>query len=54
VLWFSYFGLLALEKGIGWKPTTWIGVVVIGIGTAFATSFLVAPPAYEPKLAEGD
>ena len=26
VLWFSYFVLLALEKGIGWKPTTWIGV----------------------------
>jgi hypothetical protein len=29
-----------------------VGVVVIGIGTAFATSFLVAPPAYEPRLAE--
>ena len=53
VLWFSYFGLLALEKGIGWKPTTWIGVVVIGIGTGFGTSFLIAPPAYGPRLVEG-
>ena len=52
VLWFSYFGLMALEKGIGWKPTTWIGVVVIGIGVAFGTSFLVAPPSYGPRLAE--
>ena len=48
VLWFSYFLLLALEKGIGWKPTTWIGVAVIGFGT----SFLVAPPAYGPRLVE--
>jgi hypothetical protein len=52
VLWFSYFGLLALEQGIGWKPTTWIGVVVIGIGTGFGTSFLIAPPEYGPRLAE--
>ena len=53
VLWFSYFLLLALEKGIGWKPTTWIGVAVIGIGAGFGTSFLVAPPAYGPRLVEG-
>jgi hypothetical protein len=53
VLWFSYFGLMALEKGIGWKPTTWVGVCVIGIGTGFGTAFLVAPPAYGPRLVEG-
>jgi len=53
VLWFSYFVLLALEKGIGWRPTTWIGVCVIGIGAGFGTAFLVAPPAYGPRLVEG-
>jgi hypothetical protein len=53
VLWFSYFIALALEKGIGWKPTTWIGVCVIGIGAGFGTSFLIAPPAYGPRLVEG-
>jgi hypothetical protein len=53
VLWFSYFILLALEKGIGWKPTTWIGVCVIGVGAGFGTAFLVAPPAYGPRLVEG-
>ena len=53
VLWFSYFGLLALEHGIGWKTTTWVGACVIGIGSGFGTAFLVAPPAYGPRLVEG-
>src|SRR3954447_16481927 len=53
VLWFSYFGLMALVDGIGWKPTTWIGVCVIGVGAGFGTAFLVAPPAYGPRLVEG-
>src|SRR5690242_18773399 len=53
ILWFSYFILLALEKGIGWKATTWVGVCVIGIGAGFGTAFLVAPPAYGPRLVEG-
>ncbi|MDA0160104.1 hypothetical protein OM076_07510 [Solirubrobacter ginsenosidimutans] len=53
VLWFSYFGLLALEHGIGWKTTTWVGACVIGIGSGFGTSFLIAPPAYGPRLVEG-
>jgi hypothetical protein len=53
VLWLSYFGLLAVEKGIGWKTTTWVGAAVIGIGAGFGTAFLVAPPAYGPRLVEG-
>jgi hypothetical protein len=53
VLWFSYFGLVALEKGIGWKTTTWVGAAVIGIGAGFGTAFLIAPPAYGPRLVEG-
>jgi hypothetical protein len=54
VLWFSYYGVLALDKGIGWSPTQWVGALIVGVMTAFGLAFLVAPPAYGPRLVEAD
>jgi hypothetical protein len=54
VLWCSYYGVLALHKGIGWEPTLWVGALMVGVMTAFGAAFLVAPPAYGPRLVEAD
>jgi len=52
VLWCSYFLVVALDKGIGWPPSMWVGALVVGVMTGFGVAFLVAPPAYGPRLAE--
>ena len=54
VLWFSYYGVLALDKGIGWTPTQWVGALIVGVMTSFGVAFLIAPPAYGPRLVEAD
>lgn len=54
VLWLSYYGVLALDKGIGWTPTQWVGALIVGIMTSFGVAFLIAPPAYGPRLVEAD
>jgi hypothetical protein len=54
VLWLSYFGVLALHKGIGWNPEIWVGALMVGIMSAFGLAFLIAPPAYGPRLVEAD
>ena len=30
VLWISYYAVLALDKGIGWEPTLWVGALMVG------------------------
>ena len=54
VLWLSYYGVLALDKGIGWTPTQWVGALIVGIMTSFGVAFLIAPPSYGPRLVEAD
>jgi hypothetical protein len=54
VLWCSYYLVLALDKGIGWTPTLWVGALVIGIMTGFGVAFLIAPPSYGPRLVEAE
>jgi hypothetical protein len=53
-LWISYYAVLALDKGIGWGPSVWVGAVIVGIMTGFGVAFLVAPPAYGPRLVEAE
>ncbi|MBE2318987.1 hypothetical protein DVA67_023640 [Solirubrobacter sp. CPCC 204708] len=52
VLWISYYGILALDKGIGWDPTLWVGALMVGIMAGFGVAFLIAPPAYGPRLVD--
>jgi hypothetical protein len=52
VLWLSYFAVLALDQGIGWEPPIWVGALLVGIMTGFGVAFLIAPPAYGPRLAD--
>jgi hypothetical protein len=54
VLWISYFIVVALDKGIGWPPTMWVGALMVGVMTGFGVAFLIAPPSYGPRLVEGD
>src|SRR3954453_23989891 len=54
VLWISYYAVLAADKGLGWEPTMWVGAIMVGIMTGFAVAFLVAPPAYGPRLVEAE
>jgi hypothetical protein len=54
VLWFSYYGVLALDKGIGWSPTVWVGALLVGVMTGFGVAFLIAPPTYGPRLVEAN
>ena len=54
VLWISYYAVLALDKGLGWEPTMWVGAVIVGIMTGFGVAFLIAPPSYGPRLVEAD
>lgn len=54
VLWLSYYGVLALDKGLGWTPTQWVGALFVGFMTSFGVAFLIAPPAYGPRLVEAD
>jgi hypothetical protein len=54
ILWVTYYGVLALDKGIGWEPTMWVGALIIGTMTGFGVAFLVAPPSYGPRLVEGE
>ena len=54
VLWISYYAVLALDKGIGWEPTLWVGALFVGIMTGFGLAFLIAPPAYGPRLVEAE
>ena len=49
----SYFVVLAVHKGIGWKTPTWLGAIIIGVMAGFGVAFLVAPPSYGPRLVEG-
>jgi hypothetical protein len=53
VLWLSYYAVLALHAGIGWEPTLWVGALFVGVMTGFGVAFLIAPPAYGPRLVEG-
>ncbi len=46
MLWLSYYGILALDKGIGWEPTLWVGALMVGVMAGFGVAFLIAPPAY--------
>jgi hypothetical protein len=52
-LWFSYYAVMAIHLGIGWKPPTWVGANVLGVMAGFGVAFLVAPPSYGPRLVEG-
>jgi len=54
VLWISYYAILALDKGIGWEPTLWVGALFVGIMTGFGVAFLIAPPSYGPRLVEAE
>jgi hypothetical protein len=54
ILWVSYYAVLALDKGMGWEPTLWVGALIIGTMTGFGVAFLVAPPSYGPRLVEAD
>jgi hypothetical protein len=54
VLWLTYWAVLALDKGIGWPPTLWVGALMVAIMTAFGVAFLIAPPAYGPRLVEAE
>ena len=54
MLWISYYAVLALDKGIGWEPTLWVGAIMVGIMTGFGVAFLVAPPSYGPRLVDAD
>lgn len=54
VLWVSYFIVVALDKGIGWTATMWVGALMVGIMTGFAVAFLIAPPSYGPRLVEAE
>ena len=54
VLWLSYYGVLALDKGIGWEPTLWVGALMVGVMSGFGVAFLVAPPDYGPRLVEAE
>jgi hypothetical protein len=53
-LWAPYFIVTDIDKGIGWAATTWVGTIIIAVMGGFGVSFLVAPPAYGPRLVEGD
>ncbi|HEX6620166.1 MAG TPA: hypothetical protein VF024_10935, partial [Solirubrobacteraceae bacterium] len=52
-LWATYFVVLAVHLGIGWKTPTWLGAIVIAVMAGFGVAFLVAPPSYGPRLVEG-
>jgi hypothetical protein len=52
VLWISYYAILALDKGMGWEPTMWVGALMVGVMSGFGVAFLIAPPAYGPRLVE--
>jgi hypothetical protein len=54
VLWLTYWAVLALDKGIGWPATLWVGALMVAIMTAFGVAFLIAPPAYGPRLVEAE
>jgi hypothetical protein len=47
-LWLSFYGVLALDKGIGWGGSLMVGALVIGTLTGFGLAFVIAPPPYEP------
>lgn len=53
-LWISYYAVLALDKGMGWGPSLWVGALIVGIMTGFGVAFLIAPPAYGPRLVEAE
>ena len=43
--------VVALDKGIGWEPTMWVGALHRRrCMTGFGVAFLVAPPSYGPRL----
>jgi hypothetical protein len=54
VLWLTYWAVLALDKGIGWPATLWVGALMVAIMTAFGVAFLIAPPAYGPWPVEAE
>jgi hypothetical protein len=54
VLWVTYYAVLALDKGLGWEPTMWVGALIVGTMTGFGVAFLVAPPSYGPRLVEAE
>lgn len=54
VLWGVYYLVLALDKGIGWPPSLWVGALMVGVITGFGCAFLVAPPSYGPRLVEAE
>jgi|GEM_PF-2282855 hypothetical protein len=53
-LWLSYYAILALDKGIGWEATMWVGALMVGVMSGFGVAFLIAPPAYGPRLVDAD
>jgi hypothetical protein len=52
-LWITYFAVMAIHLGIGWKTPTWFGAIIVAIMAGFGVAFLVAPPSYGPRLVEG-
>jgi hypothetical protein len=54
VLWCSYYAVLALDKGLGWPATIWVGALLVGVMSGFALAFMIAPPEYGPRLAGED
>ncbi len=54
VLWCTYYLVLAIDKGMGWTPTMWVGALIVGTMTGFGVAFLVAPPSYGPRLVEAE
>ena len=54
VLWSSYYLVMAITDGIGWHAPMWVGALVVGTMTGFALAFLIAPPAYGPRLVDGE
>ena len=54
VLWLSYYLVIVARDGIGWTTAVTCGAIAVGTMTGFGVSFLIAPPAYGPRLVEGD
>lgn len=54
ILWGVYYLVMALDKGIGWPASLWVGALMVALLTGFGVAFLVAPPSYGPRLVEAE
>lgn len=51
-VWLCYFALLGLEFSVGWSVELWAGVTVLAGLASVGASFVTAPPALPPEVAE--